>query len=206
MNYRDEVSVVRRLTAQIEQGETKTDTLKWQRAEHLAAMCASKSQPQVAKDVALSESTVWTSVEAWKRYGDFSREKRPSYAKVNYEVTGRGPGFGSSANTIPEKLSYTEKVDLVRKLVADPVVRAAVEPEMSAPLPRVTHRSESSLTSEWESWLTRLNSLLMDGAKLANREDEDLSGYAALARTFYDRITERQLDAEIRAFFEEVQA
>lgn len=171
-----DIRTVKHLTKVIESGEAQIEQAKWERAELLAGLAvAGDSVRQIAEDTGLKKSTVSAAVRIWNEFGVRARGQRPRYADANYEVEGRGPGFGQSTNTLPEKLSYTEKVDLVRKLVADPVVRAAVEPQMSEPLPTVRH-APPSLTEAWESWLSRLSSLLIDGAKLADRGDDDHGG------------------------------
>jgi len=57
------------------------------------------------------------------------------------------------------------------------------------------------LDEGWTAWLTHLNKIMMEGARLAERSDQPgviLGGYASMARVIYQRMTERQLDAEIR--------
>jgi len=52
-----------------------------------------------------------------------------------------------------------------------------------------------------ERWLREANNLLMNGARLAQRADREQATpgtYGALALLIYQRMTERQLDAEIR--------
>jgi len=68
---------------------------------------------------------------------------------------------------------------------------------------------EPSFEAKCATWVHRANALMMDGARLAE-EVERTPGYAPssqaeLALSIYHRMTERQLDAEIRAFFESEQ-
>jgi hypothetical protein len=61
------------------------------------------------------------------------------------------------------------------------------------------------LADRWERWFNHLGNLMLDGARLAEETDdtaEQLDGYAAVARLFYDRLRERQIDSEWRQFSE----
>ena len=62
------------------------------------------------------------------------------------------------------------------------------------------------LEDAWRDWLNAINKVLMDGAKLAARTEEEgdanLDVYGQSAYQIYQRITERKLAAEIREFQE----
>jgi len=70
----------------------------------------------------------------------------------------------------------------------------------------VAEAAETPLLAErWERWFNHLGNLMIDGARLAEETDdtaEELDGYAAVARLFYDRLRERQIDSEWRQFSE----
>lgn len=63
---------------------------------------------------------------------------------------------------------------------------------------------ELSLHAAWHNWLNRLNGILLEGARLAERtEEEGAEGIVPqLALHAYQLITERQIDAELRALTE----
>lgn len=61
------------------------------------------------------------------------------------------------------------------------------------------------LNEAWHKWTRNMDALLTEGAHLASRaetEPVDLDAHAALGRLIYDRIVERQLDAELRQLIE----
>jgi hypothetical protein len=126
---------------------------------------------------------------------------------------------------VASALPHTDKVELARSLMSDPevaqaalsepatwstVMRSAsqVEPASSRaePASRAQRRNTAEeLNREWREWLNQLNTLLMRGAALAERteqEDVALDASGASGHLIYQRITERKLDAEIREFFE----
>ncbi len=64
-------------------------------------------------------------------------------------------------------------------------------------------KPEPPLDVAWEAWLNKINGVLMEGGRLAERsEGVVLGGYSGFAQLLYQRITERQLDAELREFFD----
>lgn len=65
------------------------------------------------------------------------------------------------------------------------------------------------LSERWERWFNQLGNLMIEGARLAEETDdadEVLDGYAPVARLFYDRLRERQFDAEWRQVNESIDA
>lgn len=65
--------------------------------------------------------------------------------------------------------------------------------------------TEPGINERWGQWVTRMNNLMMDGARLLHETEAtkiELTGQAHLALTIYQRLTERQLDAELRELFE----
>lgn len=108
----------------------------------------------------------------------------------------------SHARTVMKDPSVpiTERVDIVKSALKDPLVRAAVQPNIDKPVDLI-ERAEHvlSIDEAWQAWLTRMNSVLLDGARLAERsEGERLGVYGEGAMSVYQAVTERRLDAEIR--------
>jgi hypothetical protein len=211
---------VSRLTKEIDQGEAAIEAAKWERAERLAGLAAEGyTRRDIAADTGMSATTVGTAIRIWEAYGVRARAQRPRYTDADYEIVGRGPGFGNSEPAIvagASKMQHENKVEIARKLFADPEVvhevlsqpkvRRAVVDEMTnrgeaAVAREIEKLREPNASEEWHSWLNRLNSLLVDGARLTDRPGR-LDAHAQAARLFYDRITERRLDGEIREFFE----
>lgn len=73
------------------------------------------------------------------------------------------------------------------------------ERTVANPRPNVT------LDERWEIWLKRINAAFLAGARLEQKTDEAniaLHGYALLAHDLYVRLTERRIDADIRALLD----
>lgn len=220
MNYRTEVAAIKRLTKEIEQAEAALEAAKWERAERVSALVdEGYSRRQIAADTGASETTVSAWVKIWAAYGSTRASRRPRYADADYEIVGRGPGFGNSEPAIvagASRLQHGNKVEIARQLLADPKVIHEVlsEPKVRrAVVDEVAHSGQAAIAREierirepdvsdqWHAWLNRLNSLLTDGARLSDQPGR-LDAHAQAARLFYERITERRLDSEIREFFE----
>jgi hypothetical protein len=61
------------------------------------------------------------------------------------------------------------------------------------------------LSERWVKWFDHIGNAMIEGARLAEETDEtgeELEGHAALARFVYDRLRERQTDAEWRELSE----
>jgi len=61
----------------------------------------------------------------------------------------------------------------------------------------------------WRHWLSAVNRVLTDGARLAERtevENAELGAHSAIAALIYERLTERKLDAELRELFASVES
>jgi hypothetical protein len=96
-----------------------------------------------------------------------------------------------------------------RAVLADPEVRAAakaaiweIEAEAQSYERQIPVRT---LNDQWHDWLNRANTLFTNGARLASETESvsvELDAHAAAARVLYDRLVERQIDAEIRAFMD----
>lgn len=74
---------------------------------------------------------------------------------------------------------------------------------------RPASREELPLDDAWDEFLTKMYTLLLSGAKLANRSTEEnvqLGTRAELGYHIYQRIAEHNIDAEARAFFEQAEA
>ena len=103
-----------------------------------------------------------------------------------------------------------EKAEVALALVQDEevaaVVRQALDAPKSEPILEPQPVPEKSFDDRCTSWVIRLNSLMMEGAKLAAEADE--VGHSSdvatshLAILLYHRLSERQFDAEIRRLLE----
>lgn len=106
-----------------------------------------------------------------------------------------------------KRASVTDKVAIIKEALQDDLLLAAVQSDVERSPASRGKKSKPTVSQSWEKWLSHLNGLLMDGARLADQsEGQALSAHAEGARVFYDRITERKLDAELRAFFDEEMA
>lgn len=126
MNYRTEIAALKRLTKEIEQGEAALEAAKWERAKRVAELVdAGYTQAAIAADVGVNRTAVSTWVRIWAAYGRTRASARPRYADADYEIAGRGPGFGNSEPSIvagATKLQHGNKVEIARKLLKDPEV------------------------------------------------------------------------------------
>lgn len=98
--------------------------------------------------------------------------------------------------------------DLAAELLKDPEIRATIREEIinqerrepsERPVPVRT------LNDQWHDWLNRANTLFTNGARLASATDSErveLDAHASAARVLYERLVERQIDAEIRTFMD----
>lgn len=116
-----------------------------------------------------------------------------------------------------------QRVAAARQILTDAATADAVldEPETartvrqsqsrSRPLPSAVPRKDSAaeLVAGWQAWLNRLNGVLTDGARLAERTeqaDARVDVYGEVAYTIYQRITERKIDIELRDLLQEADA
>lgn len=88
-----------------------------------------------------------------------------------------------------------EKVAMIEDLLDDPDVAELFDSEKKAREPKVI----KSFDDRCASWVHRANKVLMDGSRLAaEAEHETVGPHAELALSIHSRLTERQLDIEIR--------
>jgi len=99
--------------------------------------------------------------------------------------------------------------ELAAELLKDPEIAATIRDAIVTQERREMHHERPiqirSLDDQWHDWLNRANTLFLNGARLASHTDAehvDLDAHAAAARMLYDRLVERQIDAEIRAFMD----
>lgn len=107
---------------------------------------------------------------------------------------------------VVEDLDYPTRVALAAAALDDDLVLASVQGRMSHQLSRhIEVAKPLSLDEQWESWIAQVNHILTKGARLAEQTEaaggSDAVVSAGLA--VYQRLTERNLDAELRAFFAE---
>jgi hypothetical protein len=175
------------------------------RSETVREVAASWTNGRTGKPYAHGHVQKFATI--WREFVSVPIQDRPPFSKL-YDDSGK--------RTERYQQQAPESEDGARKLGAN---LAAQRPEiLSAVLDgyneateeaeprrkRAPHRS--SLNDEWQAWLNQANTVLLKGARLAERtEDEEpsLDGYAEAARLIYQRMTERKLDAEIRELFEE---
>lgn len=114
--------------------------------------------------------------------------------------------------------------DTAAELLSDPDVQAAVEDVIAADPEAVTRVVEQRrsmglppggrpgggsddvpLSERWLKWLNQLNSVLLQGARLADQTNPDeLTGYAAMSYALYLRFSETQISAETKNLDEEL--
>jgi len=116
-------------------------------------------------------------------------KQRAVWRRYGWSVVALVASAGWTAEKAYDLLAYEHQTQAA--------VRDAVVAARNVNIPR------TDLADEWTKWLTKLNALLIAGAKLAHETDRRphaITGapYAEFAHQIYQRITERKLDAEIR--------
>lgn len=110
------------------------------------------------------------------------------------------PHYNKPPRTTEEKAAY------VRELLADPAVLEAVyDTAEDEPAPAKPPRVPPTFDDRCTKWVHRANKLLMDGARLADEAEapgHEHAAHADIALVIYQRLTERQLDAEIRSLLD----
>lgn len=109
------------------------------------------------------------------------------------------PHYSAPPATTEDKIEYA--LSLVEDETVADEVRAALNAPTSQPLTEQV-KPVRTFDERCTSWVTRLNALMMEGAKLASEADEvghtsDVST-SHLAMLLYSRLSERQFDAEVR--------
>lgn len=110
------------------------------------------------------------------------------------------PHYQAPPTTAEERIEYALSL-LEDETVADEV-RSVLDAPRSEPITSPQAKPERSFDERCTSWVTRLNALMMEGAKLSAEADE--VGHASdvstshLAMLLYSRLSERQFDAEVR--------
>ena len=69
----------------------------------------------------------------------------------------------------------------------------------------ISDRAPANIDDEWATWLGSANALFTSGARLVEKSEQAdimLGGHAAAALELYHRLTERQIDAELRQLIE----
>ena len=157
----------------------------------------------------LTERLAWSS-----RFsdGDHDRAVVPGGRKPEHQA-GDARRFFSNPAVIGER-----KAEIVAEALADDYVaqqvadRISRDPALLRRLERAhkalrepTESRDIPLDEAWQKWLTRLNSILTEGARLAARTDAeqvDPGVIPQVALYAYQLITEKKLDAELRVLLE----
>ena len=104
--------------------------------------------------------------------------------------------------------SQEAAADWFRSIDTTPTQRLAnaVIRDVAGPRPEP---APPAIDDAWREWLNAATRLLMGGARLAERTDNEnieLGAHSAMARVVYERMTERNLDAELRELFASVES
>jgi hypothetical protein len=204
--------------------EEDAEDCRWLAARryHQAVDVQKCAPGEFAKLVGKSTGHVRAMRLVWQTYGDHQARRSNWSFWMHYQTfknAGKEPRErwgdrpGRDENLSPPDSSsiidaLTSDGDVVQEIVQNPAARNAIISALGAskasthpvPAPPV-----SSVNDEWHRWLYRANGLFTDGARLAARTDAEpaqLDAHAEAARVLYDRLIERQLDAEIRAFMD----
>lgn len=114
------------------------------------------------------------------------------------------PHYQAPPNTTEEKAELALSLAEDEEVAA--VLRKTLDAPTSQPIAGPQPAAEKSFDERCTSWVLRLNSLMMEGAKLNSEADD--AGHASdtaashLAILLYQRLSERQFDAEIRRLLE----
>lgn len=137
-----------------------------------------------------------------------------------YRAMQRYLGRKVSPHYVAPPTTIEDKAELARELLSEPAVadaaleapgdalvnvRDALHKRTEALFNRVVPSLPlKPLDDRWVSWATRLNSIFMEGAKLAaESEHVSLGGGAQMALFLYTRLTEKKIDAELRNLLDE---
>jgi hypothetical protein len=205
-----------RLERSILAAEDSAEDARWLQAEEIVRRLG---RGETKREVAVSwingrtgkpysQEHVSRVASIWVKYGPVNPGLRPTFSNAYAEVK----GYDSSEQA---KAQAPDSVEAAKKLGAnlakhDPEILSAVlegydeaieeeEPE------RKEKKKRRSLSDDWTAWLTKANTVMVNGARLEDRTEavgEPLDGSAEGARFVYHRLTERKLDAEIRELLE----
>lgn len=145
----------------------------------------------------------------WERFG--STKVRPSWTDAWYELVPRDAGEAmrerATDTHIAKEASPERKRELLAVLLDDPDLIDDPDVVMLLDRYRRGRRGSSdgippTFDERCAAWVTRADALLTDGARLANEAEASPSlragAHAVLALLIYERLTERQIDVEIR--------
>jgi hypothetical protein len=118
------------------------------------------------------------------------------------------------ASIVAEADAETKRA-IIQRLAGDPDVQS--NPDVVRQVERSLHSGprltppkspEPTLSEAWHAWLNKINAVLMDGARLAERtttEGVEADVYGELGFLIYQRITERKIDAELRDLLDDAE-
>ena len=204
MRYKEAVTEARQLLK-------RSEADQWRLAELTAEVLGGgKSTRDWASDIGVSHVHVSYLAKVWDAYGVNPVNARPTFANAYAEA--KGMPIDRDERRLREAVSnlrsapVERRTEIITELISDPEVREGIREEFhrearDRPIPIRT------LNDQWHDWLNRANTLFTNGARLASATDSEtveLDAHAAAARVLYDRLVERQIDAEIRTFMEEM--
>lgn len=187
--------------------ESKSDEYRWEqcRVTHNAVESGAYTQTSFAKATGVGQSVISRQCRAFDRF--YSQANRPAYRDAIARIDG---ATSAEAETDRKKLTTARTVfkdkALAEELLSDPEVCVLVEEALLGAHDRRTagKKPAKPLNERWAAWANRATTLVIGGAKLADETDnpDKLDAHAALGYMVYERIVERQLDAEIRSLMD----
>jgi len=175
-----------------------------ERGESFREVAASWVNGRTGRPYAMSRVQAFAAI--WREYGVLEPVQRPSFTKVYSDSGSRtdrykaqAPDSEETAHKLGENLAAQPPEILSAVLDGYNQATEEAEPRRKKP------NHVTSLSDEWQAWLNQANTVLLKGARLEDRTEDEaplLDGYAEAARLIYHRMTERKLDAEIRELFE----
>ncbi len=205
MRYKEAVTEARQLVKRSETDQWRLAELTYQQVKVNGV-----TTRQWAEDVGMSKDTASRWARVWEVY--HSDTQRPAFADALAVVMGlpesRSERRLMEATSNLRNASVEQRTQIITELIKDPDVRTTIREvivnhERSGPRERPV--PVRTLNDQWHDWLNAANTLFTNGARLATATDNetvDLDAHAAAARILYDRLVERQIDAEIRSFMD----
>ncbi len=176
----------------------------WEQVEAIAADAIENGVPIVG------QQSIAAAVEASAKSGNEKAASTIAHmallAKFDHESTARQRRvwrrYGWSTVLVPANGGWSQDDTydlLVGSLKSWRDVAGAVR---GASSPSARGGRKQPLNDEWHAWLGRLGKVMLDGAKLATRTDNEgdakLDFHSLGAVSLYHRFSEKQIDAELR--------
>jgi hypothetical protein len=183
----------------------KTDRLsKWELIEAIAVDADENGLPICGVDTAIAAKQALD--KAKHHHADTTVTNLCMVAKFDYESTAAQRRvwrrYGWTAIRLVAGAGWSQE-HAAEFLGDDKVTWLDIEAKVRGSSRSTT---ELPLGEAWEKWLNKMGTVLTEGAHLATRTAEEtsveLSGHAAMAHMFYEHLSERAIDAELRQLFE----